>query len=251
MPTIKDVARASGVCPATVSQVLHNGRRPVHALTRERVIKAARELDYRPNAIARGLARKRMNTVGVVFLHDSGNPNANPFLISVLSGILAVNTARNQQTTLCTMSGWDNSLDHLSDLCDGRCDGIIILVPPSESPLVDALRKRNVPLAIVSGNSLHENTCEVDIDHAGGAYAMTMFLLEEGHRRISFVYEPYHLDFAFLKKRRAGSRQAVADFGLSADAFTEITEDQAAEIAAIPSAIRPTAYFCSHDSLAL
>ncbi|MGC4441012.1 LacI family DNA-binding transcriptional regulator, partial [Streptococcus suis] len=79
--TIYDVAREAGVSMATVSRVV-NGNKNVKENTRQKVLEVIERLDYRPNAVARGLASKKTTTVGVVI------PNiANAYFSNLARGI--------------------------------------------------------------------------------------------------------------------------------------------------------------------
>ncbi len=249
MTTLKDVARACGVSQATVSQVLNKGARPVHPGTRERVLQAARSLDYRPNAIAQGLAGKRMNTIGLAFLHNDGSFHANPFMLQVLNGVLLVTTRRRQNAMLHTISDWDAGED-LHDLSDGRCDGIILLVPPQESPLPGILQRRKIPVVVVNAPTASEKTFSIDVDNVGAARELTEHLLQLGHRRIAFVEPEYSLIYSFSYERQQGYRQAMAAAGLSDPALADLPLEQALRLdLAAPD--RPTALFCTHDDAAL
>ena len=66
MASITEVARLAGVSTATASRVVSSSDYPVSAAARERVLEAARTLDYVPNALARGLLKSRMPVVGVI-----------------------------------------------------------------------------------------------------------------------------------------------------------------------------------------
>jgi len=81
MNTIKDIARRAGVSTATVSHVI-NETRFVSPELRERVLTAVAELDYRPNAVARGLRQKKTRTIGLVV-----PDNSNPFFAEVAKGV--------------------------------------------------------------------------------------------------------------------------------------------------------------------
>src|SRR6476619_4042004 len=73
MASISEVARLAGVSTATASRVVSSSDYPVSAAARERVLEAARMLDYVPNALARGLLKSRMPVVGVI-VHDITDP---------------------------------------------------------------------------------------------------------------------------------------------------------------------------------
>ena len=249
MPTIKEVAEACGVSQATVSQVLNNGSRPVRSETREHVLRTARALDYQPSAVARGLARKRMNTIGLAFLHSDGFTNENPFLMMVLDGVLSVSTRRKQSTMLCTINHWETA-ERLPELSDGRCDGVLLLVPPMECAALNTLKQRKVPLIVVNGKPQSEGVSWIDVDNTRAAREMTEYLLRLGHRRIAFVRGSYNLLFSFVHERQEGYRQAMTAAGLYDPALSHFSSEQALALE-LSAPERPTALFCAYDALAL
>ena len=97
MATIYDVAKESGFSLATVSNVLNNGPRPVRAETRQRILATMQRLNYHPSAVARGLARQRTHTLGVLF--GVVEPSAvvlNAYSAAVLQGILTAAADRKR-----------------------------------------------------------------------------------------------------------------------------------------------------------
>ena len=250
MSTIRDVARISGVSIATVSQVLNNGGRPVSKLTRERVQQAAQQLEYRPNALARGLISKRMNTIGLVLLHARLSSQTNPFLTSVLDGVLSINTLRKQTTTLYTITRWEQTAEHLSSICDRRCDGVILVVPPMDCVLPNALSQAKLPYVIASGNDPSSQASSVDIDNVSAASQMTEYLLRLGHRRIAFVHQEQEWVFRFVQERHQGYRKTMESWGVYDPAFANLSSREALA-AAQSDTPRPTALFCAYDANAL
>lgn len=248
--TIKDIAKASGVSVATVSQVLGNGGRPVHPQTRLRVISAAQTLDYTPNAVARGLVQKRMNTIGLVFLHGDIPAHSNPFLMGVLDGVLSVSTRRDQRMMLCTLPRWETAGDHVSDFSDGRCDGVLLLVPPAGCPLVTQLQHRKVPFVVVNGGDCFGQVPHIDIDNVQAAFEMTQHLLSLGHRRIGFVHRQTEWEFPFAAERQQGYREAMTAAGCYDPALARLDADEMMPFD-LNGYGRPTALFCCFDALAL
>jgi LacI family transcriptional regulator len=249
MSTIKAVAEACGVSKSTVSQVLSNGGRPVSAQTREQILRAARALDYRPNAIARGLSQKRMNTIGLAFLHGDVPTYTNPFLMMVLDGVLSVCTRRRQTTMLSTIRSWEDASD-LPELSDGRCDGVLLLVPPAECPLFGVLRQRNVPFVLVNARDPQSKASSVDVDNVRAAYEITEYLLKLGHERIAFVHLRHEWVDAFASERQEGYRQAMTAWGRYDAALANLSMSDA-EAIETDAPDRPTALFCSYDSEAI
>lgn len=86
MATIRDVAKLAGIAPSTVSRVVTGSSR-ISVETQERVRSAVRKLDYRPNAIARSLARRSAQTIGFLISRPAEQALANPFFPEVIRGV--------------------------------------------------------------------------------------------------------------------------------------------------------------------
>jgi DNA-binding LacI/PurR family transcriptional regulator len=251
MATIKDVAQLSGVSTTTVSEVLNKGWRPVNKETRKRVLEAAQQLDYRPNALARGLVGKRMNTVGVVFSQWEA-PQSSPFVLGALLGVLSQGASRKQDTLLFNLEHWERAIQRLPDMCDGRCDGLLLMTPPEDSPLPEALFSTKMPCVLVSEQDRLGQVPSVDVDNFRAAFQMTNTLLQMGHRRVAFVRDPatHEAVTGFARERRAGYCQAMIAAGVYDPTIADLAGETAAMLAALSSE-RPTAFFCMYDDLAL
>src|ERR1700712_2441503 len=120
-----DVAKRAGVSTAVVSYVINNGPRPTSPEMRERVIKAIQELDYHPNAVARGLRAQRTNTIGFVFEDfNSLNVFITPYSAGILTGLTSQLKARGYYMLLFPMDVGENMHDVELLLRSGRLDGI-------------------------------------------------------------------------------------------------------------------------------
>lgn len=241
-----------GVSPATVSQVLGGGKRPVSEQTRQRVIHAARTLGYRPNAIARGLVKKRMNTLGVVIQHAAEAAHTNPALGAILDGILAVGTRRHQHITLVTYRSWEEAQDAVPSLSDGRCDGLLLVVPPQDHALLEGLIERGLPFVIIGAHSDDERVPYIDVDNVLSAERVTRYLLEQGHRQIALLSD-IQGTHQFVAERVNGYRRALEAAGVSPDSsLIAMRQNVATSLAAlIHHPVRPTALFCVTDACAL
>ena len=186
MATIRDVARESGVSVATVSYVLNNGPRPVRDETRERVLAVMRRLDYHPNAMARGLVRRRLFTLGVLFSSVEPTVVTNNYATCVLRGIMAAAVQAGYNVTIFTRP-WQDARRSAARFGDRRTDGILVAAPSVGSDVVSGLAQRGVPVVVVSAPSNDSCVPWVDVDNARGAVLATEHLLALGHRRIAFL----------------------------------------------------------------
>lgn len=210
--TITDIARQAGVSPSTVSRVL-NGTKPVAVDKRALVLAAVERLQYRPNEVARGLARGRSMTVGVV-VQDIGSP----FFAWTISGI-EQGLDRAGYRAMLTTTHWrmDDEADEgrsLQLLLERRADGVIVVgghIPDEQLRMVAA----QVPMVVVARRVAGlEDQC-IFIDNHDAAYRATRYLIGLGHSRIAHIRgtsgHPDAVD------REEGYCQALREAGLPVD----------------------------------
>ncbi len=255
MATIRDVAKASGVSVATVSYVLNNGPRPVRPQTRERVLAVMRHLNYHPNAMARGLIRRRMNTVGVLFGQIESAIVTNPYAASVLQGILSAAAELNYNVTLFPKQ-WVNVRHSAAAIRDRRTDGVLVIAPLDDSDMVPGLAALGVPMVVVSGLDYDLNVPSFDVDNIAGARLAVEYLLSLGHRRIGHISGSLRFDSA--RTRRKEFLETLKAAGITVpDEY--IVEGDYSGYGDVPEILRrflalpdpPTALFAGNDQIAL
>lgn len=254
--SIRDVAVRAGVSRATVSRALNGTDALVAEPTRDRVRQVAQELGYHPNAVARGLAGKPMNTIGVVLAYILPSVTADPFLGPVLDGILDIDKHRHQKTVIFAEDGWDRAFENLPVYCDGHCDGLVLVIPRTDSEIVPALKGRRLPFVLVGEFRQDPDVTVVDADNVCLAYDATQCLIQQGHRRIAMLCGNRELTSS--EQRRAGYRHAFADAGIPLDESL-VTEgvywewsgyENTEELMRRSVPERPTALFCSNGRIA-
>jgi DNA-binding LacI/PurR family transcriptional regulator len=261
MASIKEVAAEARVSLSTVSKVLNN-RTDAHisSATRERVRAAAGRIGYHPSAIARGLAGKRMNTIGVVMAYDQESVTSDPYLGPCLDGILSVYKSRGQKVTLFLEGDWNAALDNLPVYGDGHCDGLLLVIPRTNNPVVERLGARapRLPFVLVGDSRDGDGLICVDMDNIRAAAEATTFLIGQGHRRIAAFGGNY--DFCSNDQRLIGYRQALTSAGLPFDPALVFPGEYHVEWGArnvqellrrFPLSERPTALFCFCDAIAV
>jgi len=254
MPTIRDVAKESGVSVATVSYVLNNGPRPVGADTRERVLDVMRRMNYVPSATARRLAGRQMHTVGVLFGYVETEILTNPYAATVLQGILSAAAEARYNVTLFTLP-WEGAETSAVEFRDGRTDGVLVVAPLTISDMISGLTAQEIPVVSVSGPSQVPGVPFVDVDNHRGARLATEYLLSLGHTRIAHISG--HPDHADVLVRRSVFLQTMADAGIPVPPayVPEGTYHwpHAREIVRtlLSRSDRPTAIFAGNDTLAI
>jgi len=185
--TILDVAKKAQVSKVTVSYVLngHGQSQRISPVTEERVMAAARELGYRPNAIARMLARRKTDMLAVVFQSGEYFSFWSSFTSEVMKGVCDATVERGYDLMLHTkhVSHGGREADALAD---GRCDGALILRDHNDDTLQELIR-RQLPCVQFFTRSDAANVPFVDSDNYSGGRMATRHLLELGHTNVLMV----------------------------------------------------------------
>ncbi len=242
-----DVARLAGVSHQTVSRVL-NGHPNVRPATRDRVVKAIRQLNYRPNALARGLVTRRSRTIGVISFDTR--------LFGPASTLLAIEhaaRAAGYAVTISSLASLDATTvrSAVAALAGQPVDGAIVIAPRESA--AQGLRdlRPGLPLVAVEAGYGGE-TPVVSVDQFGGAKLATDHLLSLGHRTVWHVAGP--ADWLEARERVEGWRASLADAGAAAPPLLRGDwSPEAGYRAGLELVGRPdvTAVFAANDQMAL
>ncbi len=254
--TLADVGRAAGVSAMAASTVLNGARTSsrISDETRARILKAAAQLDYRPNAAARALANRRMQTLGVAAVIEGGE--LNHYFLEVFNGILAAAATREQNTTVFALHNWGPDAARLRTLCDGRIDGLI-LVAPTFSPK-ERILPAHTPFVSIHANHQLPGVVNIESDEERGAFEMVRLLLAQGHRRIMHLAGPTGM--LGSERRMRGYKRALASVRIAFDPALVLPAGFSAEGGreALRHWLRhradrplPDAIFCANDSVAI
>lgn len=204
--SLKDVAARSGVSFQTASKVLNGRSGVVSPQTRERILAAAREMGYVPNALARGLVQQASLTIGVL-VDDIADPALSQF---VMAAQRAAGTEGHVALIVGAQPGEDPALA-VRKLREHRVGGIIVLAPSLEEDprLGEALR--GAP-PVVSLNHVHGGGVSVvGSNHSQTGAAAARHLLSLGHRRIAAITGPRSR--RVVRSRHRGFRSAMQAVG--------------------------------------
>jgi LacI family transcriptional regulator len=208
--TIRDIARAAGVSVTAVSRALNN-RGELSQQKRARVLDAAQQLHYTPNAVARALVSGSTRTLGVVV-----TDNTSPVYAQVLRGIEEVANAAGYGLLFANSAdSQEKALRCLALLQAKQVDGLLWTPVQTDRRDVELLQQAGVPFVLLLRHFADLDSDYVILDNTRGGYLVTNHLLELGHRSIGHVAGPEHISSA--QDRLAGYRRALKKWGVALD----------------------------------
>jgi DNA-binding LacI/PurR family transcriptional regulator len=252
----QDVAKLAGVSRTTVSFVLNDvAGVKISQETRQRVLEAARELNYYPTAAARSLASGRTRRIGLILGEGQKRLSADAFLPAFLQGVTALVHQRGYLLVLQMAEDVPSHEAYSRLLREQQVDGLILSGPRSDDPVLADLAQEHFPL-ILHGRLVDSSLPCVDVDNKAGAYQAVTHLIGLGHRRIGFISNA-PLFYSGTQDRFAGYAQALAEFDIPRDeelvrsgAFLPESGRAAMEaLLSLPQ--RPTAVFVASDVVAI
>lgn len=206
--TIYDVAREANVSMATVSRVV-NGNPNVKPATRKKVLEVIDRLDYRPNAVARGLASKKTTTVGVIIPDVS-----NMFFASLARGIDDVATMYKYNIILANSDSNDQKeVNVLNNLLAKQVDGLIFMGHRITDEIRGEFSRSKTPVVLAGSIDPDEQVGSVNIDYASAAKDAVNLLAENGNKKIAFVSGAL-IDPINGKSRLKGYKSALSEHKL-------------------------------------
>src|SRR5947209_13347522 len=208
MTTIRDVASKAEVSIATVSRVV-NGNRSVLTDVRERVMKATRELDYRPNYLARGLRHRNTCMLGLII-----PDNSNPFYAEVARAIEDAGFAAGYSVILCNSDlSEEKQQAYVDVLLSHKVDGMILFdIKGAESKALERILAENIPAVLANIETPVPTVDQVIVDHYQGGYLAGQYLSGLNHRRIGCITLPQPDSYQLY--RIVGFRQALSEAGI-------------------------------------
>ena len=189
LPTMKDIATASGVSQSSVSRVL-SGAAPFVSVgeeTRRRILSAAERVGYRPNPLARGLRGAGTMLIGVI-VRDI----ADPFFATAIEAVSKAAMKLGYNVVLGHAHGRAEEAMALRAVLESRhCDAILLLGDMRDQPrLLDDLAGSRVPVVALWQGTELAGTPTVNVDNAAGIKAALDHLVGHGHRLIAFAGTP-------------------------------------------------------------
>ena len=245
--TIYDVAREAGVSMATVSRVV-NGNKNVKENTRKKVLEVIERLDYRPNAVARGLASKKTTTVGVVI------PNiTNSYFSTLAKGIDDIAEMYKYNIVLANSDEDDDKeVSVVNNLFSKQVDGIIFMGYHLTEKIRSEFSRSRTPVVLAGTVDVEHQLPSVNIDYKTATVdAVTQ--LAKHNKKIAFVSGPL-VDDINGKIRLSGYKEALKAKKLSYSEGlvfeSKYRYDEGYNLAERIIASKATAAFVTGDELA-
>ena len=259
--TLSDIADAVGVTAMTVSRVV-SGEGYVSEVTRKKVLKAVKDLNFRRNGLARSLKRQRTETVGLV-LGDISNPYSTELARAVRETL----SNRGFNLFICISEHSANEdVVAFESLANHNVDGIIVATRSNETGdrYLRTLVETNVPVVAIGRDFRHKDVDVVSTDNLKGGFEATQHLIDHGHRRIGFIGA--NLSSGSKLRRLQGYLQALEHNSITlderlitgpSDGISEIPGYSTEEIGfegmkrLLSLSVPPTAVFARNDFTAI
>lgn len=251
MASILDISRITGISKSTVQRVL-SGKGSFSEEMAEKVRATARQLNYRPNSLARAMKTKKTNMIGVIVYRKHMPIISHPFYGPILDSIASELKKHGYGILLIPDSEINsNSGDWL---IEHQVDGMVLISYITEQ-LITYFRDLGIPFVLVNNSEMVNGVNYIINDDYQGAYDATCHLLQQGYRRIAFVSGPtLHRSY---KLRLQGFLDSLSKHGLqpsfgyihSGDSVLETGAAAAVQFLSLD--MPPDAIFASNDMMAI
>ncbi len=245
--SLDDISRELKLSKSTVSRAL-SGKGRISEETRTRINRFVKEIDYRPNLIARSLAQSKTYNLGVIFPADSDLAEM-PFFQTFLLGVCEVAAAHDYDVVVTVIV--EKNISALKRLVRNRkVDGIILTRLLVHDLAAAYLKKTGVPFVVV-GTSDDEDLIQIDTDHTAACFKLTSVLLAMGNKKIALIIGSE--EHAVNGSRFQGYSKAFENRGESIDKslIFQNVDSHAAVEKGVEDAIRGSAecILCGDDTI--
>lgn len=252
--TIREVARHAGVSRATVSNVLHGRDSHVAHETKESVLRAIKDLNYRP-PLSTSQAAELSYSLGLLIQNQDAHPlTRHGYYVPVFEGFLTGALQHKRSVTIMNESLWESAHKGIRQYCDGRIDGILVAAPPIECAFVDELKSRGFPMVVMGGCQDDPEIATVNCENKEGGRKAASHLASLGHVNLAYIgFGPEKND---CRLRQIGFEQEIAAQGLHRPQVFHVggelgSADMVRMVMGSPEKGKcPTAIFCFNDEIA-
>lgn len=251
--TLNDIAAQAGVSVSTVSRVL-SGKAERYRISESTCVvikRTAKELNYRPNHLARGLRLNKTNTIGLIAPDVS-----NPFFAAIIKRVQNVAHGLGYSLFVCnTDENLELEIEHVNLLLKNRVDGLIAMPVGQSYAHFAEWQEKRLPLVLLDRCFDDFAAHSVVVDNYSGAYGAVEHLIEHGHKRIGMIQG---LPGTYTNTERLrGYRDALRDHGLEVDESLIVGSDFREENGYVETKLLlnredpPTALFATSDLITL
>ena len=209
MVTIKDISRACGVSPSTVSKVL-NGYTDISRDTVENVFRTAEKMGYTPNAAARMLKTNRSHNIGVLFVDALQSGLQHEYFSAMLNSLKYEAEKLGYDITFISQNLGGRPMSYLEHCRYRKCDGVVIACVDFYDPSISELIRSEIP--IVTVDHTFDQRGAVVSDNVRGMSELVEYIFSRGHRDIAFIYGD---DTSVTRNRLAGFHRTCSRLGLT------------------------------------
>ncbi len=213
MTTIKDVAKKAGVSVSTVSYAL-NGKRPISAPTRQRILDAIQELNYHPNLLARGLINKRTRIIAL--LYPALSPDSlDELALEFIASITQVTYHHNYGLLLFTHKQGEQDIQQFVN--QGLVDGIVLMEVLRRDPRTELMKQYGYPFSLIGHSEFNDGISFVDMDFYTAYRQAIQHLVGLNHHAIAClppIVDVEHPKLNYLYESMRGFRETIAELGL-------------------------------------
>ena len=224
--TIVEVAEKAKVSKATVSRIINGNLEQNSKETIKRVLKVIEELNYKPNALARGLKSTKTNVIGIILSNLQ-----NPFWASVLEGV--EDTCHSYGYNLMIFNSKENAKleeEHLLSYEMRQLDGMIVNPTLKNTELYQTIINNGFPFISINRQIYGMEVNTITVDNIKGAKLAVEHLVTLGKRKIAIFLYP-HEGISPRLDRLEGYKQALIENGVSADpSFIQIINEEKGEV---------------------
>lgn len=249
--TIKELAKACGVSEGTVDRAINN-RSGIKESTKQRILDMAKQMDYRPNHLAKSLATGSTKTIGIVSVDLSNN-----FFALLVESIEATAREHGYFVNLAlSHNDPDKEMEAIKYMAERRVDGIILFPLGKGKEFSSFLRKLNIPIVTIY-NRIECDFVHVDVDCRQIMRNVVSYLAEKGYQEMIYI-DPYFekmksggINVFSIEQRRIGYLEGLNEEMLGEGQILEnIDEEQIVDIARKNDGRRKV-FICRNDTPAI
>ena len=249
-PTIRDVARLAEVSIGTASKALNSAGR-LSLETREKVLRIAGEIGYRPNNLAQSLHRAKSRTIGII-----SNDSFGRFTFPIVEALEERLADEGIAVFMCNATDDPaRERQHLDQLLGKRIDGLVVTARRADKRAPISLLAHGLPVIYVFSHADDPDALSLIPDDEGGAILAVEHLAKLGRRRIAHITGPEHFEAVRLRRRGYGAALAAAGLPEIDDFYRSGVWSEACGREAVAEIFdgarpRPDAIFCGNDQIA-